>query len=251
MKTIFALCFTLVTPFATAQTVEYKQGETTLEGYLATPNKLAAKNPAVLVVHDWKGPGKFSNARADALAKLGFIAFAVDIYGKGVRPQSPKEAGETAGKYKSDRALLRARAEAGLEALKKQKGVDPARIAAIGYCFGGTTVLELARAGADVKRVVSFHGGLSTPTPADAKNIRAKILVLHGADDPNVPDTEVAAFEKEMRDAGVDWELTKYSKAVHSFTNPEAGNDPSKGAAYQAEANRKSWIAMQNFFKDL
>jgi dienelactone hydrolase len=175
----------------------------------------------------------------------------VDIYGKGVRPKNGQEAGEQAGKFKSDRALLRARINAALDVLRKNEHVDPKRIAAIGYCFGGTTVLELARSGADIAGVVSFHGGLDTPTPADAKHIKCKVLALHGADDPYVPPAQVAAFEKEMTDAGVDWQLIKYSGAVHAFTNPEAGNDNSKGAAYNERADQRSWEAMKLFFAEI
>jgi dienelactone hydrolase len=168
-----------------------------------------------------------------------------------VRPKGGAEAGPLAGKYKADRPLLRARARAGLDELRKVALVDGARVAAIGYCFGGTTVLELARSGADVAAVVSFHGGLDSPTPADGKNVKARVLVLHGADDPYVPPAEVAAFEEEMRGGGVDWQLVKYSGAVHSFTIPDAGSDNSKGAAYNAVADRRSWEAMKGFFAEV
>jgi dienelactone hydrolase len=179
------------------------------------------------------------------------VAFACDIYGKGIRPTAMPDAVAQAGKYKGDRALLRKRVNAGLETLLKQEGVDKKRVAAIGYCFGGTSVLELARSGADVSGVVSFHGGLSSPTPEDAKNIKAKVLALHGADDPNVPPAEVAAFEKEMRDAKVDWQLVAYGGAVHSFTDKSAGNDNSKGAAYNEKADRRSWEAMKDLFAEI
>lgn len=231
--------------------VEYRQGGALLEGYLAWDTAGPAQKPGVLIVHEWTGLGPYVKARAEKLAKLGYVAFAADIYGKGVRPNNPKDAGATAGIYKNDRALFRARVNAGLAELRRQQGVDPARLAAIGYCFGGTAVLELARSGADVKGVVSFHGGLDTPTPGDAKAIHAKVLVLHGADDPHVPPAQVAAFEDEMRAGNVDWQLVKYAKAVHSFTNPDAGNDNSKGAAYNADADRRSWEAMRGFFKDI
>ena len=179
---------------------------------------------------------------------MGYVAFAIDMYGKGIRPKTPQEAAAQAGIYKQDRALMRARALAGLEVLRSNPLCDPKRVAAIGYCFGGTVVLEIARSGADVAGVVSFHGGLDTPTPADAKNIRCKVLVLHGGDDPHVPRKDVDAFEDEMRAAGVDWQLVVYGGAVHSFTNPAAGNDKSKGAAYNAEADSRSWEAMKAFF---
>lgn len=231
--------------------IEYKQGGTTLQGYLAYDSKLAAKRPGILVVHDWMGLGENAKSRADQLAKMGYVAFAADIYGKGVHPANAAEAGKLAGSFKADRALLRKRALAALDVLKKQKAVDPKLLAVIGYCFGGTTALEVGRAGADVKGIVTFHGGLDTPTPQDAKNIKGKVLALHGADDPYVPAEQVKAFEDEMRAAGVDWELVKYSKAVHAFSIPDAGNDPSKGAAYNAEADKRSWLAMQNFFAEI
>jgi dienelactone hydrolase len=233
------------------QTVEYKQGDTALEGYLAYDDTSAVKRPGVLIVHDWMGVGPFVKGRADELARMGYVAFAADIYGKDVRPKNSKEAGEQAGKYKGDRALLRARVLAALDVLHRQRNVDPNRIAAIGYCFGGTTVLELARSGAEITGVVSFHGGLDTPTPADAKNIKCKVLALHGADDPFVPPPQVAAFEDEMRMAGVDWQLVIYSGAVHAFTIPQAGNDNSKGAAYNERADKRSWIAMKQFFAEI
>jgi dienelactone hydrolase len=205
----------------------------------------------VLVVHDWMGVGPYTRGRAEQLAKLGYVAFVADVYGKGIRPTSPREAGEQAGKFKRDRPLLRARMVAALAELRRQPNVLPGKVAAIGYCFGGTAALELARAGADLAGVVSFHGGLDSPTPADAKAIKAKVLVLHGADDPFVPPAEVLAFEEEMRGGGVDWTLVKYSGAVHAFTIPGAGNDNSKGAAYNAAADRRSWRAMRDFFDEV
>ena len=230
--------------------VEYKQGDTVCEGYF-TGDTAPGKRPGVLVIHDWMGLGKFAEAKADELAKLGYVAFAADIYGKGVRPANPQEAGQQAGKYKADRKLLRTRVLAALDVLEKNEHVDTKRIAAIGYCFGGTTVLELARSGTDITGIVSFHGGLDTPTPGDAKNIKCKVLVLHGADDPYVPASDVAALETEMTKAGVDWELIKYSGAVHAFTNPGAGHDNSKGAAYNERADKRSWEAMKLFFAEI
>lgn len=231
--------------------VEYNQGGTVLEGYLAWDDATSAKRPGILVVHEWTGINPYVQQRVESLAKMGYVAFAADIYGKGIRPSSPADAAKTAGIYKNDRPLLRKRVLAGLDVLKAQKAVDLQRLAAIGYCFGGTTVLELARSGADVNGVVSFHGGLSTPTPQDAKNIKAKILAQHGADDPFVKADEVASFQDEMRTAGVDWQLISYGNAVHSFTNPGAGNDNSKGAAYNEKADKRSWEAMKQFFAEI
>ncbi len=233
------------------ETVEYKQGDATLEGFVAYDDAIQGKRPAVLVVHQRMGLTDYEKKRAEMLAQLGYVAFCADIYGKGVRPRNTAEAGAQAGKYKSDRQLLRARVNAGLEALRQQPRVDSKRIAAIGYCFGGTTVLELARSGADVAGVVSFHGGLDAPNPDDGKNIKCKVLVCHGADDPFSSPQDIAALENEMRKGGVDWQLIKYGGAVHSFTQPMAGNDNSKGAAYNEKADKRSWEAMKQLFAEI
>ncbi|MFL5241826.1 MAG: dienelactone hydrolase family protein [Gemmataceae bacterium] len=233
------------------QVIEYKHGDVVLEGYLAYDDSLSGKQPGVLVVHEWMGHNPYVRQRAGQLAELGYVAFALDMYGKGVHAKDAQEAGKMASVYKNDRKLMRARAGAGLNVLLDQKNVDPKRVAAIGYCFGGTTALELARGGADLAGVVSFHGDLATPTPEVAKNIKGKILALHGADDPFVPEKVVEAFEQEMRKGGVDWELVKYGNAVHSFTNPGAGDDNSKGAAYNAKADHRSWQAMKDFFGEI
>ncbi|CDI01536.1 Dienelactone hydrolase [Candidatus Competibacter denitrificans Run_A_D11] len=233
------------------KTVEYRQGETRLVGYLAYPKDAKGPLPGILVVHEWMGLNDYAKRRAEQLAALGYVALAADIYGDGKLAANREEAGKLAGSYKQDRPLLRARATAGLAALKAQAAVAGNQIAAIGYCFGGTTVLELARSGADLAGVVSFHGGLDTPTPQDAKNIHAKVLALHGADDPYVPADHVATFEQEMRTGGVDWQLIAYGGAVHGFTNPSNGSDNSKGAAYNASADTRSWSAMQQFFNEL
>ncbi len=168
---------------------------------------------------------------------------------KGVRPKNAEEAAKEATKYRSDRGLLRQRVAAALDELKKNPNVDEKRIAAIGYCFGVTAVLELARSGAPIAGVVTFHGGLDTPKPDDAKDIKAKVLVLHGADDPLVPAAQVAAFTEEMRKGSVDWQMIFYADAVHSFTKPAAGTDKSKGNAYNEKADKRSWEAMKSFFK--
>jgi dienelactone hydrolase len=231
--------------------VEYKHGDTVLQGYLAYDSAISGKRPGVLIIHQWKGLTDYEKKRAELLAKLGYTAFVVDIYGKDVRPKDAQAAGREAGKYKNDRPLLRARAQAGLEVLRRHELTDPKRIAAIGYCFGGTAVLELARSGAELAGVVSFHGGLDSPNPADGRNIKCKVLVLHGADDPHVPAKDIAAFEDELRQAKVDWQLVKYGGAVHSFTDWNAGNNASAGAAYNEAADRRSWAAMQAFFTEL
>ena len=231
--------------------IEYKQGDVVLEGYLAYDTSIKGKRPGVLIVHQWKGLTDYEKQRAEMLAQLGYNAFALDIYGKGIRPQSSQEAGAQAGKYKNNRTLLRARAQAGLAVLQQHELTDAKRIAAIGYCFGGTTVIELARSGADIAGVVSFHGGLDSPHPEDGRNIKCKVLALQGADDPFVPAKDLAAFEDELRQAKVDWQLVKYGGAVHSFTERAAGNNPQAGAAYNEKADRRSWEAMKQFFAEI
>jgi dienelactone hydrolase len=233
------------------QTIEYKDANTVLEGYLAYDDTLKGKMPTVLIVHEWTGLGPYVKRRAQELAGLGYVAFGVDIYGKGIRPANPQDAAKEAAIYRNDRQLMRRRALAGLAEVKQLPFVDPNSIAAIGYCFGGGVVLELARSGADVKGVVSFHGNLDTSHPEDAKNIRAKILVCQGANDPYVPKEQVMAFWNEMQNAKVNWQMNVYGNAVHSFTNPDSGSDPSEGVAYNKEADLRSWQAMKAFFNDI
>ena len=228
--------------------VEYKSGDVLCEGWQAYDDAVSGKRPGVLVVHQWTGISDHEKEAARKLAALGYNVLVADIYGKGVRPQPPA-AGKEAGKYKADRALLRTRVNAGLDVLARDEHTDASQLAATGYCFGGTTVIELARSGALVKGVVSFHGGLDSPTPADGKNIKAKVLALHGADDPFVPAKDIAAFTAEMKAHGVDWKLVSYPGAVHSFTHKAAGTDNSKGAAYNADADRDSWFQMDQFLK--
>ncbi|WP_425501962.1 dienelactone hydrolase family protein [Phragmitibacter flavus] len=232
-----------------ASALEYKAGKTLCEGWHAYDQAVTGKRPAVLIIHQWTGVSDNEKMRAHMLAGLGYNVLAADIYGKGIRPQPP-ESGKEAGKYKQDRTLYRERLLAALDTLKKDDHTDPSKVFVIGYCFGGTGALEVARSGAEVLGVVSFHGNLGTPTPQDAKNIKCPVLVCHGADDPYVPAAEVEAFKKEMDDAKVTYEFIAYPDAVHSFTQKNAGSDNSKGAAYNSRADAKSWVSMQRFFKD-
>lgn len=229
--------------------VEYKDGDVVLQGWGAWEDGFKDSRPGILVVHEWKGHGPYARRRAEQLAKLGFTAFAVDMYGKGVYAKDHEEAGKLAGAFFADRAMMRKRALAGLEQLRKLPFVDQSKLGAIGYCFGGTTVLELARAGADLKGVVSFHGSLTSPMPA-AERPKAAILVLHGADDANV-NPGVPGFIEEMRKVDADWQFVQYGGAVHSFTVPEAGTDTAKGMAYNKDADKRSWEAMHSFFDSL
>ncbi|MEI6234743.1 MAG: dienelactone hydrolase family protein [Planctomycetota bacterium] len=255
MKHVFAaallVCATAVFAEVKVDTIEYKDGDVVCEGYLAYDPSVTTPRPGVVIVHDWMGNGPFSKKKAEDVAALGYVAFAADIYGKGNRATNAGEASQLAGKYKGDRATLRKRVNAALTALIATGKVDAKKVASMGFCFGGTTALELARSGADVLGTVSFHGGLSTPTPADAKNIKGKLLILHGADDPFVKKEEVDAFKKEVGDVKVPFHFVEYVGAVHSFTNKAAGTDNSKGAAYNEAADTASWAEMKKFFADV
>ncbi len=233
------------------ETVEYKAGDVACRGYVAYDDAIAGRRPGVLVVHEWQGLNDYARSRADQLAKLGYVAFAADMYGGGKVAKDNKESAELAGALRGDRPLLRARVQAALAVLRARPECDPARVAAIGFCFGGTTVLELARSGADVAGVVSFHGGLGTPMPAGPGAIKAHVLVLSGADDRGVTPDDVAAFKKEMDAAASDWQMVSYGHAVHGFSNPAGGNDPSSGYAYNEAAANRSWQAMQDFFREI
>ncbi|HEY3295116.1 MAG TPA: dienelactone hydrolase family protein [bacterium] len=233
------------------ETVQYKDGDTVLEGYLAYDDSVAGKRPGVLVCHEWWGLVDYPKHRAEQLAGQGYVAFALDMYGKGVTAKTPQDAQTRARAFYTNRPLMRQRAQAGLEVLKNHPLVDTRRIAAIGYCFGGTAALELARSGADLAGVVTFHGNLSTPTADDAKNIKGKVLICTGADDQSVKPEDITAFEDEMRKAKVDYQINVYGDAVHGFTNPAATGPKSGGYSYNALADRRSWEAMQTFFNEL
>ena len=251
----FAIFFAVMSSaFAEVKTkvVEYRDGDTVLEGFVAWDSAAAGKSlPGVLVVHQWMGLTEYEKGRCKQLAELGYVAFALDIYGKGTRPANVQDAGKQSSVYKKDRDLYRRRLNLGLAQLRTVENVAKDHIAAIGYCFGGTGAIELARSGADIQGVVSFHGGLDSPTPSDGKKIKAKLLICHGADDPFVPAADIAAFQTELNAAKVDWQMINYSGAVHSFTQPMAGNDNSRGAAYNELADKRSWIAMRDFFNEL
>jgi dienelactone hydrolase len=245
MKTLLAtllLCVSSLHAAIKTETVTYKDGEATLEGFVAWDDSLTGPRPGVLVVHDWTGLQDYAKERAKQIAGLGYVAFAPDIYGKDIRPTDPKECAVCAGKYRNDLPLLRQRVIAGLAQLKARKDVDPTRLGGIGYCFGGTCVLELARSGADVKGVVSFHGGLATKSPAGSGTIKARILVLHGGADEAV-NKEVPAFKEEMAKSMAKMEFVTYEGAKHGFTKP--------GGAYQEKADKESWAAMEKFFKEV
>jgi len=237
-------------PGVAGQPLVYQDGTTRLAGYLTQPVQASGASPGIIIIHQWMGLTDHERRTADELAKLGYAALAADIYGEGVRPTDAKAAGTLAGTYKGDPALYQRRIRAALDALKAQKGVDPTRLAVIGFCFGGTGALEAARGGLPVKGVVSFHGGLDIAAGRAVGPIAAKVLVCHGAEDPFTAK-DVGPFQDEMRKAKADYTFIAYAGAVHAFTQKEAGDDPSKGAAYQEAAAKRSWQHMQDFLKEL
>lgn len=232
------------------QVVVYEQGGVKLEGFHVYDDAISGKRPGVLVIHQWTGLGDHEKEQSRKLAELGYNVFAADVYGQDIRPKPP-EAGKEAGKYKGDRKLFRERLEAALDVLKKDERTDDKNLAAIGYCFGGMGALELARADEKLKGVVSFHGSLDAAPGMEAQKgkVAAKVLVLHGKDDPAVPAAQVEALKEEMAAADVDAKIVLYPGAVHSFTQKSAGNDPSKGSAYNEAAATQSWKEMSDFLK--
>lgn len=232
------------------QKVDYQDGNVALEGYLAYDDKVQGKRPAVLIAHDWTGRNEFACKKAEKLAELGYVGFALDMYGKGILGNSNDEKARLIQPFMEDRTLLQRRIIAGLDTLKKLEMVDVSRVAAMGFCFGGLCVLDLARSGTDIRGVVSFHGLLGAPTGVSKATIKAKVLALHGHDDPMAPPEQVLAFEQEMTAAKVDWQLHVYGNTMHAFTNPVA-HDPGFGTVYQENADKRSWIAMKNFFTEI
>lgn len=232
--------------------VSYSDGETTMKGYIAYDDAISGKRPGVLVVHEWWGQNAYARHRADMLAGLGYTALALDMYGHGEVAEHPDTAGKFSGAVRKNLPVAKKRFEAAMQLLQKQPTVDPTRIAAIGYCFGGGIVLEMARMGLPLKAVVSFHGSLATDHPAQPGQVKAKILVANGADDPFTKPEQIAAFKKEMDAAGVDYTFINYPGAKHSFTNPDAdqyGKRFNLPLAYNKAADEQSWQAMQQLFK--
>jgi dienelactone hydrolase len=258
MRTLLAAAVLVVlTSFARAEIVTkdipYEHNGVKLKGYLAYDDAKAtpgSKAPGVLVVHEWWGLNDYPKQRARQLAELGYVAFALDMYGDGVVATDSKKAQELASPFYSDARLVRDRAVMGLKQLLGQPNVDGDKIAAIGYCFGGTTVLELARSGAPLVAVVSFHGGLKTQKPAEKGQVKARVLVCNGAEDPMTKNADREAFMKEMEDAGVDYAFINYAGAVHGFTNPKADSLGVPGVAYNQKADERSWRLMQDWLRE-
>lgn len=234
------------------KTIPYEIDGEAFEGVLVYDDSVTTPRPGLLAVPSWMGVNEDTVAKAARAAGDKYVVFVADMYGKAIRPSNAEEAGAAAGKVRADRPLMRKRAQAAVDVLKAQSSevaLDVDRLGAIGFCFGGGTVLELARSGAPLKGFVSFHGNLDTPNPADAKNIKAPVLVLHGADDPAVPQEQVDGFISEMKAAKVDWQLVSYGGAVHSFTNPKA-NMPGRNEYHPVVAAR-AFKAMNDLFDEV
>ncbi|MFH5803294.1 dienelactone hydrolase family protein [Alienimonas sp. DA493] len=230
------------------ETVEYQHDGTTFKGFVAYDDALDGPRPGVLVVHEWWGLNDYAKHRAEMLAELGYVAFAVDMYGQGKTAEHPEEASKFAGMVRDNVDDWRARALAGLDQLKKHPKTDAGNLAAIGYCFGGATVLQMAYAGAPVKAVVSFHGALPAPSQEEAENVSAGVMICHGAADGFVPPEQVKACLEPLEKAGADYVFTAYAGAKHGFTNPGADERGMDGLAYDAKADARSWAAMKALF---
>jgi len=233
-----------------SNTVIYLDGDVVLEAFFAVDDALSGRRPTVLINHTWAGRDDFVAEKAKKLAALGYVGFSVDMYGKGVLGSNPEQNMQLMQPFMTDRAMLQKRMQAALAAVKLMPWVDDSKIAAIGFCFGGLCSLDLARTGADIKGVVSFHGLLAAPGNTEGNTVKAKILALHGRDDPLVPLEQRLTFEQEMTDAGADWQLHTYGHTMHAFTNPLA-NALESGMVYRPNADRRSWMAMQNFLAEI
>jgi dienelactone hydrolase len=230
--------------------IEYRDGDAVLEAYMAWDASNTDKKAGVLVAHAWGGRSEFEESKADALAELGFVGFALDLYGKGVHGSNAAENRALMQPFLDDRAKLQARMNLAVDVLRKQREVDASRVAAMGFCFGGLCVLDLARSGADIRGVASFHGLLGAPENAEQTSMRAKVLVMHGWDDPMATPDQVLALAQEMTTLGADWQLHAYGKTMHAFTNPGA-NDPDFGTVYDAHADKRSWQSLQLFLAEI
>jgi dienelactone hydrolase len=251
MKKVFlySILFVAFNAVAQLKPVGYSDGGQKLTGLAVAPKKSVAGKPGILILPAWKGIDAHSKDVAEKLSEMGYFAFVADIYGEGNYPKDNKQAGEQAGFYKKNYKDYQRRIQLALDQLIKS-GANPDKIVMIGYCFGGTGVLEAARSGMPVKGVASFHGGLGKDQSRPVTPISSKVLICHGADDPNVPTPEINTFQQEMRDSKADWQMVYYSDAVHSFTDPAAGNDNSKGAAYNEKADRRSWEDFMQFLDE-
>jgi dienelactone hydrolase len=232
------------------RTIDYHDGEQTLQGFMCRDAAANGRLPGILIAHTWRGRSQYEENKARQLAELGYAGFALDLFGKGVLGTSPEQNRALMQPFMDDRSLLQRRMQLALEQIRAQDDVDETRVAAIGFCFGGLCVLDLARSGADINGVASFHG-LLTPSPGPgSQRIVSKVLVMHGWDDPMATPEHLVALAQELTRMKADWQIHAYGNAMHAFTNPLA-DDPELGTVYQADADRRSWAAMQGFLAEV
>ncbi len=252
---LICLCVNNMSQLASAEVqskvIIYKDGETELQGYLAWDDALTGKRPGVLVVHEWWGLEKHAKDRARMLASLGYVAFALDMYGEGKSSEHAEDAMAWSSQIRENLDAWVQRARLGLDVLLEQDNVDSNRVAAIGFCFGGATVMQMAYAGADLKGVVSFHGSLPVATAEQAEATQAKVLVCHGEDDPFVPAERIVEFKNMLTAGKVDWQMISYANTVHSFTNPDADSHNMDGVSYNESTDKRSWAHMKQFFAEI
>ncbi len=232
------------------QTVEYKDGDVLLEGYLAWDDTNTDRRPGVLIAHAWSGRSEFEEGKAESLAELGYAGFALDLYGKGMRGSNADENTALMQPLLDERITLQRRMTLALEQIRNQEIVDASRVAAMGFCFGGLSVLDLARTGADLSGVASFHGLFNSPGNTANNRINASVLVMHGWDDPMAKPDQVLALAEELTAMGADWQIHGYGNTMHAFTNP-AANDPEFGTVYNERADRRSWQSLQLFLAEI
>jgi dienelactone hydrolase len=244
------LIVTTVEAAVQTKSITYKDGEVDCIGFLAWDDAIEGQRPGVLVVHEWWGLDEYARGRAKQLAEMGYVAFAADMYGQGKTVEHPQDASAMAGQVRANVQAWRKRAQAGLEVLKAQPPCDPKKLAAIGYCFGGSTALQLAYSGADLDAVATFHAALPTPTEAEAKTVKSRLLICHGADDKFIPAEAIQAFRGALDKAGAKYEFVAYPGAVHSFTVPDAGKHNNPGMQYQEAADKDSWARMTKLFAE-
>lgn len=254
--TLLIVCLVLATCSAAdaavkTKSVDYEHDGVKLRGHFAWDDAVSGKRPGILVVHEWWGLNDYARRRAEQLAELGYVAFALDMYGEGKVTEHPTQAREWATQIRSSTDSWQKRALAGLEILKQNELVDTERLAAIGYCFGGSTVLQLAFSGADVDAVVSFHGALPNVSVEQAKKSKASILICHGAEDPFIPEEQAAKFRQVLGEADLDWQMIYYGNARHSFTSREADERGIDGMKYNKKADERSWASMQRLFEEV
>ncbi|MDA7979008.1 MAG: dienelactone hydrolase family protein [Pirellulales bacterium] len=247
---VMSICATSAAEVQT-KTIQYSDGDVELTGFLAWDDTLTGPQPGVLVAHEWWGLEKHAQDRAKKLAGLGYVAFALDMYGEGKSTEHAAEATAWSAQVRENLESWVQRARAGLQVLTSQENVDGDRIAAIGYCFGGATVMQLAYSGAELKGVVSFHGSLPVATATQAQATKAKVLICHGADDPFIPKERIAQFQEMLTAGNVDWQMVSYSGTVHSFTNPDADQHGMEGVAYNKASDERSWAHMREFLNEI